>query len=304
MALLEARDLTVGYSEVPILRGVGLFLEPNEIVAVVGPNGAGKSTLIKAIFGVLKPLSGSVTLEGRDITGWAPESIVALGMSYVPQVSNVFRTLTVRENLEMGAYILNYGPSGAIGAGSAVVGDRIARALRLMKSRIRTLVGRAPTPTPVGPRRPRYYSAKRLNPGAIEARMEEILRLFPDLRTRLRERTGNLSGGQQQMVAIARALILKPKILLIDEPSAGLAPKLVDALFLQIAAVNKAGTAIVLVEQNARKALQMADRGYVLEAGRNRLTDRSDRILANPEIGQMFLGGARATTSDSPERPG
>ncbi|TMQ48353.1 MAG: ABC transporter ATP-binding protein [Candidatus Eisenbacteria bacterium] len=284
MALLEASNLTVGYSEVPILRGVSLSLDSGEIVAVVGPNGAGKSTLIKAIFGLLKPVEGSVTLEGRDITGWAPEAIVALGMSYVPQVSNVFRTLTVRENLEMGAYLLNFGPSGALSAWTAGLRERIARALGF---------------TP----HPRYYSAKRLDSGAIDARTDEILRLFPDLRTRVRERTGNLSGGQQQMVAIARALILKPKILLIDEPSAGLAPKLVDALFLQIAAVNAAGTAIVLVEQNARKALQLAHRGYVLEAGRNRLTDQADRILTNPEIGQMFLGGATAVSGDSTEPP-
>jgi len=270
--LLETRDIVAGYSEVPILRGVSFHLYPEELVAVIGPNGAGKSTLIKAVFGILKPLSGNVVYDGQDITGWPPERIVAAGISYVPQMNNAFRSLSVRENLEMGAYILNYGSSGWFGSFASGASDRLA-----------SLLGR-----PVR----RFYPTKRLRGSEIESRVAGVIDLFPDLRQRLGDIVGNLSGGQQQMVALARALILQPKVLLIDEPSAGLAPKLVDAVLRQIAAINERGTAIVLVEQNARKALQLADRGYVLEAGQNRLTDLADRILANPEIGELFLGGA------------
>jgi neutral amino acid transport system ATP-binding protein len=272
--ILEADNLVVGYSEVPILRGVSLTVEPGEVVAIIGPNGAGKSTLIKALFGVLKPLMGRIVFDGRDITGWTPEAIVPLGMSYVPQVNNVFRTLSVRENLQMGSYILNYGPSG-------LVGSLLSRLLTKSAS-------------------PRYYSSKWQPGTALETRLDQVLQLFPDLKDRLRDRTGNLSGGQQQMVALARALMLNPKVLLIDEPSAGLAPKLVDSVFRRIEAVNQAGTTIVLVEQNARKALELADRGYVLEAGQRRLVDQADRILANPDIGRMFLGESSAGALGGP----
>jgi branched-chain amino acid transport system ATP-binding protein len=298
-ALLQARDLVVGYSEVPILRGVSFELGENEIVAIIGPNGAGKSTLIKAVFGVLKPIEGAVTLEGRDITGWSPEHIVPLGMSYVPQVNNVFRTLTVRENLEMGAYILNFGPSGRLGSGAQRVGAFVRPRLRRARRRLVELIRHrrwGAADLAVGTTgRPRFYPSDWVAGSEIDRRIDEVIQLFPDLRKRLRERTGNLSGGQQQMVAIARAFMLKPKILLIDEPSAGLAPKLVDSVFAQIQTVHEAGTSIALVEQNARKALHLADRGYILEAGRNRFDDRADRLLANPDIGQMFLGGGSAS---------
>ena len=273
VAVLQATDIVAGYSEVPILRGVSFDLHPGELIAIIGPNGAGKSTLIKAVFGVLKPQSGKVLYDGEDITGWSPERIVARGMSYVPQVNNAFRSLSVRENLEMGAYLLNYGSSGVLGSLFAKMSDRLSK-----------LAGR---------RIHRFYSTRRLRKSEIKERIAGVVEVFPDLATRLGETVGNLSGGQQQMVALARALMLRPKVLLIDEPSAGLAPKLVDTVLRQIAAINEAGTAVVLVEQNARKALQLADRGYVLEAGQNRLVDSADRILENPEIGELFLGGRR-----------
>jgi len=272
MPLLDAKDLVVGYGDAPILRGVSVSLDASEVVAIIGPNGAGKSTLIKAICGLLKPESGVVRLEGDDITGLDPQEIVAMGMSYVPQVDNIFPSLTVRENLEMGAYLLNYGPSGVLGALATSLGDAIRS--KLLRHRGH-----------------RFYPAKRVPTSFVKERIEAVLELFPALKDRLSVRAGNLSGGQQQMVALARAFMLDPKILLIDEPSAGLAPNLVEAIFSRIKAINETGTAILLVEQNARKALQMAHRGYVLEAGRNRFEDRADRILSHPEIGKLYLGG-------------
>ena len=247
-------------------------LGAGELVVVIGPNGAGKSTLIKGIAGIIRPESGKVTLDGEEIAGLPPQTIVAMGMSYVPQVRNTFPSLTVRENLEMGVYVLNYGASGFLGSLAATTGDRVRR----------RMLGR--------PRR-RFYSAARVSSGSIHDRIDRVLELFPVLKSRLHVRAGELSGGQQQMVALARAMMLDPKVLLIDEPSAGLAPNLVDAIFARIAAINLQGTAILLVEQNARKALKLAKRGYVLEMGTNRFEDRADRILANPEIGKLYLGG-------------
>jgi len=273
------------------------------MVAVIGPNGAGKSTLIKAISGLIAPEAGHVHLDGRDVTALPPQAIVGMGMSYVPQVRNTFPSLTVRENLELGVYVLNYGASGYLGSASAAVSDGLnAATLRLGRYALDHV--------PWGPfsegasrvayalrdrflRLPgsRFYSPKHVPASAIAERIDRVLELFPVLRDRLGVRTGNLSGGQQQMVALARAMMLDPKVLLIDEPSAGLAPNLVDAIFARIAAINRQGTAILLVEQNARKALKMSHRGYVLEMGRNRFEDRADRILANPEIGKLYLGG-------------
>lgn len=270
--ILEVRDLVAGYGDARILHGVNAYLEGGEIAVVIGPNGAGKSTLIKAIAGLIRPESGTVALDGQDVTGLAPQTIVGLGMSYVPQVRNTFPSLTVQENLEMGAYVFNYGASGFLGSLAASASDAL-----------RARVLRAPVR--------RFYSAKRIPTSTIHKRMERVLNLFPALKARLRTRAGDLSGGQQQMVALARAMMLDPKVLLIDEPSAGLAPNLVDAIFARIAAINQQGTAVLLVEQNARKALKLAGRGYVLEMGKNRFEDRADRILANPEIGKLYLGG-------------
>ncbi len=182
--ILQVTQIVAGYGEAPILRGVSLHVEPGELVAVIGPNGAGKSTLIKTIFGVLRPTSGQVTYDGRDITNWAPEKVVQMGMSYIPQVSNVFRTMTVRENMEMGAFILNFG-----GLASPLLG--VSRAL---SRRLPVLVTRRSTL--------RYYSMDRLGRKDLTEKIDGVIRLFPDLKARLGERVGNLSGGQQQMVAL------------------------------------------------------------------------------------------------------
>ncbi len=248
MALLEAAGVKSGYGEMEILHGVSMRLEKGEIVAVLGPNGAGKSTLIKTVFGLLKTTAGRVTFADQDITGLAPEKLVTMGLSYVPQVNNVFPSLTVHENLEMGGIILR-----------PPVWERLGRARE----------GRA----------------------TIEERIEGVLELFPSLRDRLKDRTGTLSGGQQHMVAFAKSLILDPEVLMIDEPSAGLAPNLVTMVFDKIREIREHGTSIVLVEQRARRALTLSDRGYILDMGKNKYEDRGEALLRNPEIGRLYLGG-------------
>ncbi len=269
--LLQAENIVAGYGEVPILHGVSLEMAPGEFVAVIGPNGAGKSTLIKSMFGLLPLQEGRVVFDGQDITRLPPEGIVALGISYVPQVANTFATLTVRDNLEMGAYLLNVGVPG-----------RISILYNATLNRVRRLLGMRTAGRQYGRLVTKAY---------VQQRIEAVLGLFPDLRPLLRARAGKLSGGQQQMVALARGLILEPKVLLIDEPSAGLAPRLVDAIFKRIQEIHRTGTAILLVEQNARKAVEMADRGYVLEMGRNRFTGPARNLLENPEVRRLYLGG-------------
>jgi ABC-type branched-subunit amino acid transport system ATPase component len=234
MALLEVCNVTVGYGELPILQGVSLRVERQEIVAIVGPNGAGKSTLMKTIAGLLKPQSGTVLLNDQDLTALRPHRIVQAGVCYVPQTENVFPSLTVDENLDMGAFIRR---------------------------------------------------------DDIRPKKAEIYRLFPDLYAKRTTRTGNLSGGQRQMVAMARALILDPVLLLLDEPTAGLSPMLVRAIFAQIMDIHRTGVAILIVEQNARQALQRSHRGYVLAMGQNRYEDTGPALLTNPEIRALFLGG-------------
>ncbi len=231
--VLETRELVTGYGEVEILHGVSVSVCSGEMVAVIGPNGAGKSTLLKGIFGLLPVQSGAVLLGGADVTGKPPDRLVQNGLSYVPQVENVFPGLTIQENLEMGAFIRRNG---------------------------------------------------------VRERIDEVFRLFPDLAKRKGENTGKLSGGQRQMLALARGLMLDPKILLLDEPSAGLSPKLVSAIFERINVVNKAGTAVLLVEQNAREALSLCRRGYVLAMGRNRLEGEASNLLNNEEVGRLYLG--------------
>jgi ABC-type branched-subunit amino acid transport system ATPase component len=235
MIILEADNITAGYTrEVNILSDVNIRLESGQIVSVIGPNGAGKSTLLKTIFGILKPTTGKISLKDEDITGLKPNKVAKRGISYVPQVDNVFPSLTIQENLEMGAFI-----------------------------------------------REDDYS-RRLN---------EIYKLFPVLGERKKQKAGQLSGGQRQMVAMGRALMVDPQVLLLDEPSAGLSPKLVDMIFEKIMDVNKTGVSMIIVEQNAREALKMADHGYVLAMGRNVLDDTGQALLANKEVGRLYLGG-------------
>jgi ABC-type branched-subunit amino acid transport system ATPase component len=231
--VLEARDIVAGYGEVDILHGVSISVQHGEMVAVIGPNGAGKSTLLKAIFGLLPLRGGSVLVDGATVTGQDPDQLVRRGLGYVPQVENVFPSLTIQENLEMGAYVRRDG---------------------------------------------------------IGERLEEVYGLFPDLAGRRIDNAGKLSGGQRQMLALARALMLDPSVLLLDEPSAGLSPKMVHAIFERIRAINQSGTAILLVEQNAREALSVCQRGYVLAMGTNRLEGEAKGLLDNEEVGRLYLG--------------
>lgn len=241
-ALLEARDIVAGYvPEVDILAGIDLQLGQGEIVTVVGPNGAGKSTLLKVMFGLLRPRSGQVCLRGERLDGMQPHKIVERGMGYVPQLDNVFPSLTVAENLEMSASSL----------------DRVE----------------------------------------TKRRMEEMFDLFPALGAARRRAAGFLSGGQRQMVAMARALMPRPSVLLLDEPSAGLAPEYVELIFRKISEIREGGVSVLIVEQNARRALAMSDRGYVLELGRNRFEGTGQELLANEMVIELYLGRRRIGVS-------
>ena len=236
MALLEVADVVAGYGETDILHGVSIAVDEGEIVTIIGPNGCGKSTLMKAVVGLVRVKAGAVTFRGTDISSQPPERIVRTGLCYVPQSANVFPSLSIRENLEMGGFVRNDDYRG---------------------------------------------------------RIEELFALFPDLARRPTQRAGSLSGGQRQMLAIARALMLDPVLLLLDEPSAGLSPAIMDLVFERIRGINRAGVALLLVEQNARESLRMSDRGYVLAAGQNRLEDSGPALLDNPEVARLYLGGRR-----------
>jgi len=233
-AILATQDVVAGYvREVDILNGVTIDVAEGDIVTVVGPNGAGKSTLIKTIFGLLKPREGSVRLRGEDITGAKPHTITRRGMNYVPQLDNVFPSLTVEENLEVGS----------------------------------------------------------LDSARTDEHIERMYELFPRLGERRRQAVGTMSGGERQMAAMARALMTDPQVLLLDEPSAGLAPAFVEAIFEKIADINREGVTIVMVEQNARRALAMSDRGYVLDVGRNAFEGKGDELLSDDQVAQLYLGG-------------
>lgn len=234
MTILKTEGITAGYTKVDILHEVNIRVKSGEIISVIGPNGAGKSTLLKTIFGILKPREGNVTLKNEDITGLKPDKIARKGISYVPQVDNIFPSMTIQENLDMGAFIRN---------------------------------------------------------DDYSQRLDEIYDLFPILKERRKQKAGQLSGGQRQMVAMGRALMVDPQVLLLDEPSAGLSPILVSDIFEKITEINETGVSIIIVEQNAREALKMANHGYVLAMGKNVLDDKGDALLANKEVGRLYLGG-------------
>ena len=234
MPLLEASEVVAGYGQTEILHGISITVDQGEIVTIIGPNGCGKSTLMKAIVGLVRVRTGSVAFRGEDISGRPPEQIVRKGLCYVPQSNNVFPSLSIRENLEMGAFVR---------------GDD------------------------------------------FRGRIDEMFELFPDLTLQPGRKAGSLSGGQRQMLAIARALMLDPALLLLDEPSAGLSPAMMSTVFERIRDINQTGVALLLVEQNARQALGMSDRGYVLVAGEKRLEDTGKDLLGNPEVARLYLGG-------------
>ena len=232
---LIGENMTGGYGTgADILHDCTIAVNPGEIAVIVGPNGAGKSTAMKAIFGMLNIHKGTVRLGGEDITSMSPQDRVAKGMAFVPQTSNIFTSLTVEENLEMGAF---------------------------------------------------------LRRDDIQITMDQIFDLFPILRDKRKQAAGELSGGQRQQVAVGRALMTQPKVLMLDEPTAGVSPIVMDELFDRIIEVAKTGISILMVEQNARQALAIADKGYVLVQGRNRFTDTGAVLLADPDVRKSFLGG-------------
>lgn len=235
MAVLGVQNLVAGYGDSTILHGVRLEVNAGELVTVIGPNGAGKSTLLKVIVGLLPPREGSIQLHGQDVTQMPAEELVRHGLAYVPQVENVFPSLTVSENLEL--------------------------------------------MFPRGTRR-----------AAIQEALARVLDFFPLLKPKLRTMGGLLSGGERQMLAIARGLVVEPKVLVLDEPSAALAPFLVDSIFEKIVEIHQKGTPILLVEQNARKALSFSTRGYVLDSGRNALDGTGQELLEDAEVGRLYLG--------------
>jgi branched-chain amino acid transport system ATP-binding protein len=236
MALLELENLHAYYGHIHALKGISLKVEEGEIVTLIGANGAGKSTTLRAISGLIHAREGSVVLSSRNITRLPAHEIVSAGVGHVPEGRGIFPRLTVRENLEMGAFTIK---------------DKVE----------------------------------------VKKRMEHVCTLFPRLRERLEQKGGTLSGGEQQMLATGRGLMLKPKILLMDEPSMGLAPVLVDAIFDVIVQLNKDGTTILLVEQNALMALRTASRAYVLETGNIVLSGSAQEVAQNPEVKRAYLGG-------------
>ena len=234
MPVLSIENLSGGYGEADVLHEISLEINTGEIVVVIGPNGAGKSTAMKAVFGLLRLSGGSVHLAGEEITNMDPAQVVNKGVCYVPQTNNVFPTLTVQENLEMGAYIRN---------------------------------------------------------DDFRPRLLEIYEMFPPLAEKKKQAAGELSGGQRQMVAMGKALMLEPTILMLDEPTAGLSPIYRNEIFQIIRQINASGIPILMVEQNAKQSLAVANRGYVLVDGRNRTTGKGIDLLNDPEIAKMFLGG-------------
>ena len=232
--LIHVDDVVAGYLPgVDILNGCSLDLHPGEIIGIIGPNGAGKSTLLKAVFGLVDIRSGTVRLADEDITGMAPHELVSRGIGFVPQTDNVFPRLTIKENLEMGAF---------------------------------------------------------QNPGLFDRRFKAVAELFPLLAERRDQRADGLSGGQRQMVAIGRALMMDPQVVLLDEPSAGLSPAYQDQVFDQVTRIAQHGVSLIMVEQNARRCLEICDRGYVLDQGTNAYTGTGQQLLDDPKVVSLYLG--------------
>ena len=236
--VLSVRGVVAGYGDEDILHGVSLDVPTGRVVAVIGPNGSGKSTLLKSIYGLLRPRRGSVIFQDRsrqahDLTGMRPYAVTRLGINFVPQLANVFPDLSVRENLEVGAFV---------------------------------------------------------HAGRFEDHLERVLLTFPALGTMLHARAATLSGGQRQMLGIARALISDPRVLILDEPSAGLAPSVVESVFATVKSINASGVSILMVEQKARQCLSMSDYAYVLDMGENRISGTGEQLLHDPEVIQLYLG--------------
>lgn len=232
--IFEAREIVAGYVPgVDILKGVDLFLADGELVGVIGPNGAGKSTLVKAIFGLVPVRTGSVEFAGKSVVNLPAHELVAMGIGYVPQLDNVFQSLTVDDNLRMGMY---------------------------------------------------------LEPELFEERSAAVHQLFPLLARRRNQRAGLMSGGERQMLAIGRALMMDPRVLLLDEPSAGLSPANQDLVFDRVRDISEAGISVIMVEQNARRCLQICDRGYVLDQGRNAYSGAGRDLLQDPKVIDLYLG--------------
>lgn len=232
--MLSIKEIYAGYGEIEIIHGISLEVNQGEIVSIVGPNGSGKSTLLKSIFSLVDIMGGEINYLDIILNNLDTDQMIKEGLSFVPQTDNVFPTLTVEENLELGAYV----------------------------------------------------SKKNL-----KDRFDLIYDLFPPLVEKRKKKAGTLSGGQRQMVAFGRALVIEPKLLLLDEPTAGLAPMYIDLILEKVEEINKTGVSILMVEQNAKKALAMSDRGYVLAAGEKKYEDSGRGLLENEEVAQLFLGG-------------
>lgn len=232
--VVEVKNLVAGYLPgVNILNGVNFYAEKGELIGIIGPNGAGKSTLLKAIFGLVKVREGSITLNNESIVGLKPNKLVSKGVGFIPQNNNVFPSLTIEENLQMGMY---------------------------------------------------------QNPSGFDQRLQFVVSIFPELSKRLKQRAGSLSGGERQMVAMSRALMMDPAVLLLDEPSAGLSPVRQDEAFLRVSEINKAGVTCIMVEQNARRCLQISDRGYVLDQGKDAVVGKGRELLNDPQVIGLYLG--------------
>ena len=232
--VIEAKNLVAGYLPgVNILNGINFYADKGELIGIIGPNGAGKSTLLKAIFGLVKVREGSITLNGENIVGLKANKLVSKGVGFIPQTNNVFPSLTIEENLQMGIF---------------------------------------------------------QQPSKYKERVEFVVSIFPELSKRLKQRAGSLSGGERQMVAMSRALMMDPAVLLLDEPSAGLSPVRQDEAFLRVSEINKAGVTCIMVEQNARRCLQISDRGYVLDQGKDAVVGKGRELLNDPQVIGLYLG--------------